>query len=77
LPLLFEATWALLCIIASARNNERVHSVNGRICDKLRGSLKPSNIERVTLAFVFLPDAVKLDAMGRWRITPRASRSWV
>ena len=59
MPLLFEAAWALLCIPASATNNERVHSVSGRICDKQRGSLKPSNIERLTLAFVFLPDAVK------------------
>lgn len=59
MPLLFEAAWALLCIPASATNNERVHSVSGRIDDKLRASLKPSNIQRLTLAFFFLPDAVK------------------
>lgn len=58
-PLLFEAAWALLVLPYTSTNNERGHSVSGRICEKLRGALKPSTIERLTLAYYFIPEAIK------------------
>ena len=60
MPLLFEAAWSFLAGLPAASTlNERMHSVSGRIASKLRSTLKPDSIERLTLAFYFLKDAVK------------------
>ena len=59
MPLFFEVAWVLLCIPATSTNNERGHSVSGRICDKLRGALKPATVERLTLSWYFFPVAIK------------------
>jgi hypothetical protein len=59
MPLFFEVAWVLLCIPATSTNNERGHSVSGRICDKLRGALKPATVERLTLSWYFFPVTIK------------------
>ena len=59
MPLLFECAWVLLCIPATSTNNERGHSVSGRICNKMRGSLKPATVERLTLSWYYIPTAIK------------------
>ncbi len=58
MPLLFEVAWTFLAGFPAASTlNERMHSVAGRIVSKMRSSMKPDSIERLTLAFYFLKDA--------------------
>jgi len=65
-PLLyFCATQLLAGSKASSCSNERTHSVAGRICSKLRGSLQPSSIEKLTLAYHYIRREVK-ETLAKW-----------
>ena len=59
-PLLFFCATQLLagCKIATA-TNERMHSPAEKINSRLRGSLKPDNVERMTMAHIFLREETK------------------
>ena len=46
------------CKIATA-TNERMHSPAEKINSRLRGSLKPDNVERLTMAHIYLRDETK------------------
>ena len=60
MPLLYEASWVFLATPpAAATANERSHSVAGRICSKMRAALKETKLERLTLAYYYLPVAAK------------------
>ena len=50
---------------ASTCGNERAHSVSGRICSKLRGSLLPDTVERLTLAYYYMRREVE-EQMRLW-----------
>ena len=59
-PLLFYCVCQLLAgTKASSCSNERLHSVSGRICSKLRNKLKPDNVEKLTLAYYYVREMVK------------------
>lgn len=65
-PLLFFcATQLLAGAKASTCSNERTHSVSGRICSKLRGSLLPSTVEQLTLAYYYIRREVVV-LMNEW-----------
>ena len=65
-PLLyFCATQLLAGSKASTCGNERAHSVSGRICSKLRGSLLPDTVERLTLAYYYMRREVE-EQMRLW-----------
>jgi len=59
MPLLFYAAWFILASIpAASTENERMHSVAGRICSKYRACMKPSQTERLTLGYYYIRDTV-------------------
>jgi hypothetical protein len=59
-PLLYYcATQLLAGSKASTCSNERMHSVSGRIFSKLRASLLPSSVERLTLGYYYIRKEVE------------------
>ena len=65
-PLLyFCATQLLAGSKASTCGIERAHFVSGRICSKLRGSLLPDTVERLTLAYYYMRREVE-EQMRLW-----------
>jgi len=60
---MFMGSWLILAsVAASSTQNECVHSVADRICSKLRQSMLPDTIERLTLGYYFIIDLVKRKA---------------
>ena len=63
--LYFCATQVLAGSKGTSTSNERMHAVAGRIFSKLRGSLQPCNLEKLTLAYYYIRKEVER-LLSKW-----------